>query len=237
MFFKKTLIVETLFHEEKKNDLFKIPIKSSSKISRILLFPLYSFQPSQCTHTHRPHISLPPPPHPTQFTLTKTETSMYLTFILQFLTCTIQCLTSTFSLLDLPNEQSHTDFTTPYLRLSLFGPFKRTLTCTNISPYSTLILTLTYPPPMHTHFPLSLFYSTPPPPNAHSPRDFMFSSSVILASSSSSSWVSLLTSDTRLWAAMSFSILARASLCLSLSSRALDFSDVVFLSFFFSNMS
>lgn len=90
MFFKKTLIVETLFHEEKK----MIPIKSSSKKSRILLFPLYSFQPSQSIHTHRPHITLPP----TQFTLTKTETSMYLTFILQFLTCTIQCLTSTFSL-------------------------------------------------------------------------------------------------------------------------------------------
>lgn len=160
MFFKKTLIVETLFHEEKKNDLFKIPIKSSSKISRILLFPLYSFQPSQCIHTHRPHITLPP----TQFTLTKTETSMYLTFILQFLTCTIQCLTPTFSLLDLPSEHSHTDFTIPYLCLRLFGPSKRTLTCTNISPYSTLILTLTYPPPpMHTHFPLSLFYSTPPP--------------------------------------------------------------------------
>lgn len=232
MFFKKTLIVETLFHE-KKNDLFKIPIKSSSKISIILLFPLYSFQPSQCIHTHRPHITLPP----TQFTLTKTETSMYLTFILQFLTCTIQCLTSTFSLLDLPNEHSHTDFTTPYLRISLFGPSKRTLTCTNISPYSTLILTLTYPPPPNAHslsLILILFY---PPPNAHSPRDFTFSSSVILASSSSSSWVSLLTSDTRLWAAMSFSILARASLCLSLSSRALDFSDVVFLSFFFSNMS
>lgn len=120
MFFKKTLIVETLFHEEKKKDLFKIPIKSSSKISRILLFPLYSFQPSQCIHTHRPHITLPP----TQFTLTKTETSMYryLTFILQFLTCTIQCLTSTFSLLDLPNEHSHTDFTIPYLCLSHLDP-------------------------------------------------------------------------------------------------------------------
>lgn len=162
---------------------------------------------------------------------------MYLTFILQFLTCTIQCLTSTFSLLDLPNEHSHTDFTIPYLCLSLFGPSKRTLTCTNISPYSTLILTLTYPPPPQCTLTFPYPYSILSPPNAHSPRDFMFSSSVILASSSSSSWVSLLTSDTRLWAAMSFSILARASLCLSLSSRALDFSDVVFLSFFFSNMS
>lgn len=161
MFFKKTLIVETLFHEEKKRSLLnKIPIKSSSKISRILLFPLYSFQPSQCIHTHRPHSTLPP----TQFTLTKTETSMYLTFILQFLTCTIQCLTSTFSLLDLPNEHSHTDFNTPYLSLSLFGPYKRTLTCTNISPYSTLILTLTYPPPPNAHslsLILILFYPLP----------------------------------------------------------------------------
>lgn len=151
---------------KKKNDLFKIPIKSSSKISRILLFPLYSFQPSQCIHTHRPHITFPP----TQFTLTKTETSMYLTFILQFLTCTIQCLTSTFSLLDLPNEHSHTDFTTPYLRLSLFGPSKRTLTCTYISPYSTLILTLTYPPPQCTltfPYPYSILPPPPPHPQMH----------------------------------------------------------------------
>ena len=66
------------------------------------------------------------------------------------------------------------------------------------------------------------------------PSDLTFSSSVIFASSSSSSWVNLLTSDTRFWAAISFSIWALASLSLSLSSLSLDFSDVVFLSFFFS---
>lgn len=45
MFFKKTLIVETLFHEEKKNDLFKIPIKSSSKNQEFFFSPYTLFNP------------------------------------------------------------------------------------------------------------------------------------------------------------------------------------------------
>lgn len=163
---------------------------------------------------------------PSQFTLTQTETSPYLTFTLQYLTFTLQYLTFTLkyltsfhlSLFDPPNEHSPIDFTTHLTFILLYWTLQ-----------------------MHTHpeispnLPLSLQYFTTP--SAHSPRDFKFSSSVILASSNSSSCVNLLTSDTRFWAAMSFSILARASLTLSLSSRALDFSDVVFLSFFFSIMS
>lgn len=141
--------------------------KAPAKYQEFFFSPYTLFNP---LNAHIPtDLTFPCPPPPTQFTLTKTETSMYLTFILQFLTCTIQCLTSTFSLLDLPNEQSHTDFTTPYLRLSLFGPSKRTLTCTNISPYSTLILTLTYPPPPQCTltFPYPYSILPPPPPPMH----------------------------------------------------------------------